>query len=75
MEPPLKSNRMVHYGIINKSLRGLTTRYRDCYKKALVRAFIGGLKLEIFDDIKMFRPSFLNEAVILVCIEDKKLSN
>ena len=43
-------------------------------QKALVRAFMGGLKEEIASEIRMFKPKILSEAIELARIKDESLN-
>lgn len=44
-------------------------------QKALVGTFIGGLKLEIVDDIRMFKPRTLKDAISLAHIHEEQLGH
>lgn len=41
--------------------------------KALVGSFMGGLKPEIAEDIRLFRPRTLKDAILLARIKDEQL--
>ena len=42
--------------------------------KALVGTFISGLRLDIVDGIRMFKPRYLKDAISLTRMRDKQLS-
>ena len=44
-------------------------------QKALVGTFMGGLKSEIVEDIRMFRPRTLNEAISLARMKDDQITH
>ena len=51
----------------------LGNRVQGWMQKALVGAFIGGLKSEILVSIQIFKPETLKEAISLACMEDNQL--
>ena len=52
----------------------LGNRVHGWMQKAFVGTFIGGLKIEISDGIRMFKPQTLKEAISLARIKDDQLS-
>ena len=49
----------------------LGNKVRGWSQRALVGAFMGGLKVEIFDGIRMFKPQSLKEAITLAKMRDE----
>ncbi|KAL5745583.1 hypothetical protein ACOSP7_026729 [Xanthoceras sorbifolium] len=56
-----------------KEFEKLGNRVQGWTQKALVRTFMGGLKAEIADGIKMFKPKSLKEAISLARMRDEQL--
>jgi len=52
----------------------LGNRVRGWTQRALVGTFMGGLKTEISDGIRMFKPQMLKEAISLARMKDDQLS-
>jgi hypothetical protein len=52
----------------------LGNRVHGWMQKAFVGTFMGGLKIEISDGIRMFKPQTLKEAINLARIKDDQLS-
>ncbi|XP_020241395.1 uncharacterized protein LOC109819859 [Asparagus officinalis] len=57
-----------------KEFERLGNRVQGWPQRALVGAFMGGLKPEIADGIRMFRPRSLKEAISLATMRDEQLS-
>ncbi|KAH9657212.1 hypothetical protein KPL70_022965 [Citrus sinensis] len=57
-----------------KEFEKLGNRVQRWTQKALVGTFMGGLKSEISEEIRMFRPRTLKEAISLVRMKDEQLS-
>ncbi|KAL5743864.1 hypothetical protein ACOSQ2_026980 [Xanthoceras sorbifolium] len=56
-----------------KEFEKLGNRVQGWTQKALVRTFMGGLKAEIADGIRMFKPKSLKEAISLARMRDEQL--
>ncbi|KAL5810464.1 hypothetical protein ACOSQ4_027032 [Xanthoceras sorbifolium] len=56
-----------------KEFEKLGNRVQGWTQKALVGTFIGGLKAEIADGIRMFKPKSLKEAISLARMRDEQL--
>ncbi|KAH7572795.1 hypothetical protein JRO89_XS03G0015500 [Xanthoceras sorbifolium] len=52
----------------------LGNRLRGWTQKALVGTFMGGLKLEIADEIRMFKPQLLKDVISLARMRDDQLT-
>ena len=52
----------------------LGNRVQEWTQKALVSTFMGGLKAEIADEIRMFKPKSLKEAISLARMPDEHLN-
>ena len=57
-----------------KEFKKLGNRVQGWTQKALVGTFIGGLKSEIAEGIRMFKPKSLKKAISLARIWDKQLT-
>lgn len=57
-----------------KEFERLGNRLHGWTQQALVGTFMGGLKLEISEEIRMFRPKTLNEAISLARMKDEQLT-
>lgn len=58
-----------------KRIEKLASRVKDWPEKALVGAFIGGLKVELAAEIRVYRLKSYSEAIELVRIRDHHLAN
>ena len=56
-----------------KEFERLGNRVHVWTQKALVGTFMGGLKPEIAESIRMFKPKSLKETISLACIRDDQL--
>lgn len=56
-----------------KEFEKLGSRVRGWTQKALIGAFMGGLKAEITDGIRMFKPKTLKDAIGLARVRDDQL--
>ncbi|KAL5762522.1 hypothetical protein ACOSP7_018786 [Xanthoceras sorbifolium] len=56
-----------------KEFERLGNRVHGWMQKALVGTFMGGLKLEITEGIRIFKPRSLKEAISLACIREDQL--
>ena len=54
-----------------KEFERLGNRVHGWTQKALVGTFMGGLKVEISDAIRMFKPRTLKEAISLARMKDE----
>ncbi|KAL5789722.1 hypothetical protein ACOSQ2_004610 [Xanthoceras sorbifolium] len=57
-----------------KEFERLGNRVHGWTQKALVRTFMGGLKVDIADGIRMFKPKSLKKAISLARIKDERLT-
>ncbi|KAH9648976.1 hypothetical protein KPL70_025802 [Citrus sinensis] len=57
-----------------KEFERLGNRVQGWTQKALVGTFMGGLKLEISEEIRLFRPRTLKEAISLARMRDEQLT-
>lgn len=57
-----------------KEFEKLGSRIRGWTQKALVGTFMGGLKAEITDGIRMFKPKTLKDAIGLARVRDDQLT-
>jgi len=56
-----------------KEFERLGNRVQGWTQKALVGTFMGGLKPELAEDIRMFKPKLLKEAISLARMRDEQL--
>ena len=68
----LGSSKPALFEITRKNLRGLATGFKGGLK-TLVGTFMGGLKPEISEEIRLFRPRTLKEAISLARMRDEQL--
>ena len=57
-----------------KEFERLGNRVQGWTQKALVGTFMGGLKTEIVEGIRMFKPKSLNETISLTRMRDEQLT-
>lgn len=58
----------------HREFEKLGNKVRGWTQKALIGTFMGGLKPEISESIRMFRPKCLKEAISLARMKDEQLS-